>query len=102
MRPRALVLHAFTNAKMSDLFVQKAPAATIGTLAEAVLEVLDKKGHPISVIGTRHGGKDLRNAAEPGRDGCCRGPGRVLPRSADNRDLNYSAYVEGDRQIAEI
>lgn len=51
-----LVLFAFENGRQGDLFVQKAPAATIGTLAQALKE-LYKADNPISVIGTRHGEK---------------------------------------------
>ena len=51
-----LVLFAFKNARPGDRFVQKAPAATIGLLAEAVKRLL-KADNPVKVIGTRHGEK---------------------------------------------
>jgi UDP-glucose 4-epimerase len=97
-----LVLHAFTNGENGDLFVQKAPAATIGTLAEAVLEVLDKKGHPISVIGTRHGEKIYETLLSREEMAVAEDQGEYFRVPPDNRDLNYSAYVEGDRQIAKF
>ena len=50
-----LVLHAFLHGSNGDIFVQKAPAASLETIAKAVLNVLAKPGHRIEVIGTRHG-----------------------------------------------
>jgi UDP-glucose 4-epimerase len=96
-----LVLHAFTNGQNGDLFVQKAPAATIGTLAEAVLEVLDRKDHPVSVIGTRHGEKVYETLLSREEMAIAEDQGQYFRVPPDNRDLNYSVYVEkGDRQIA--
>ncbi|EMM70883.1 polysaccharide biosynthesis protein [Leptospira weilii str. 2006001855] len=54
-----LVLYAFQNGNNGDIFVQKAPAATISTLSKALLELFKKVNHPVEVIGTRHGGKTL-------------------------------------------
>ena len=88
-----LVLFAFQNGNQGDLFVQKAPASTIGDLAQAIKEIFDAP-NPIEVIGTRHGEKlyetlctreemvkaiDLENFYQ-------------IP--ADNRDLNYGKYFE--------
>ena len=50
-----LVLYAFNHGQNGDIFVQKAPAATIDTLARAITQMLDKEDHQINVIGTRHG-----------------------------------------------
>ena len=52
-----LVLYAFEHGKPGEIFVQKAPAATIETLAKALSNLLQKPDHPINVIGTRHGEK---------------------------------------------
>ena len=52
-----LVLYAFNHGQNGDIFVQKAPAATIDTLARAITQMLDKEDHQINVIGTRHGEK---------------------------------------------
>ena len=52
-----LVLYAFNNGCTGDIFVKRAPAATLRTLAEALFSVLGKPKHPINVIGTRHGEK---------------------------------------------
>jgi UDP-glucose 4-epimerase len=97
-----LVLYAFEHGQNGDLFVQKAPAATIDVLAKSVLEILGAEQHPVQVIGTRHGEKlyeallsreEMVMAEDRG------GYYRVPP---DSRDLNYSAFVEqGERQISE-
>lgn len=97
-----LVMYAFQNGKPGDIFVQKAPAATIKTLAEAVSELLGSKGHEIREIGTRHGEKlfevllsreEMASAEDLG------GYFRVPP---DLRDLNYGKFVEeGERKISE-
>lgn len=92
-----LVLYAFKNAEPGDLFVQKAPAATIGVLAQAMQQLFDRQV-PITVIGARHGEKlyeTLLTAEEMDHAQDCGGYYRV---PADNRDLNYSLYVnEGDQ-----
>ena len=89
-----LVLFAFTHGSNGDIFVQKAPAATIGTLAEAMRDALGVHDHAIDVIGTRHGEKlyetllsreEMVNAVDMGDYY------RVPP---DLRDLNYAKYVE--------
>ncbi len=86
-----LVLYAFTNGRQGDLFVQKAPAATIETLAQAILEL---KGSDVGMtcIGTRHGEKlyeVLVTAEEMLRAENLPGFFRI---PADNRDLNYDNY----------
>jgi len=89
-----LVLFAFEHGNSGDIFVQKAPAATIGVLAKVLANLLGQPGHPIKVIGTRHGEKlyealltreEMVSAED--MDGYYRIP-------ADTRDLNYSKYVE--------
>ena len=52
-----LVMYAFKNGKNGDLFVQKAPSASLNTLTDALKDIFDKPNHPINVIGTRHGEK---------------------------------------------
>jgi len=86
-----LVLYAFQNGKQGDLFVQKAPAATIEILAQAVLD-LKKSDLGYSIIGTRHGEKlyeVLVTAEELLRSTDL---GDFYKISADNRDLNYDNY----------
>nr|BFE90335.1 hypothetical protein GCM10020185_08710 [Pseudomonas brassicacearum subsp. brassicacearum] len=59
-----LVLYAFEHGNNGDLFVQKAPAATVETLAQALTSMLGQPDHPIQIIGTRHGEKALRGTAQ--------------------------------------
>ncbi|WP_309680830.1 polysaccharide biosynthesis protein [Polaromonas sp.] len=97
-----LVLYAFENAKPGDIFVQKAPASTVGDLAQAMKELLGS-GSDISIIGTRHGEKlyeSLVSREEMARADDLGGYYRI---PADSRDLNYNKYfVEGETQISEI
>ncbi len=97
-----LVIYAFQNASPGDLFIEKAPAATIGTLAEAIKQVF-RVDNPIHTIGTRHGEKlyeTLLTREEMVRaidlDKYYRVP-------ADVRDLNYAKYFsDGQSNLAEI
>lgn len=95
-----LVWYAFNNANPGDMFVQKAPAATIGTLAQALKE-LYQADNEIKYIGTRHGEKlyeslvnreDMMNAEDLGD---------YYRIPADNRDLNYDKFFsKGDGKIS--
>lgn len=94
-----LVLYAFENGEQGDLFVQKAPAATIEVLAKAIIELTNSKTG-ISYIGTRHGEKlyeTLVTQEEMVRSIDCGNFFRVV---ADNRDLNYNKYFsEGNKHL---
>jgi UDP-glucose 4-epimerase len=97
-----LVLYAFEHGKSGEIFVQKAPAVTIETLAYALTDILGKYNHTVRVIGTRHGEKlyeallsreEMVSAEDLG------GYFRVPP---DLRDLNYGKFVEqGEVKISE-
>lgn len=97
-----LVLFAFKNGNQGDLLVQKAPASTIGDLAQAVKELFNAP-NPIKIIGTRHGEKlyeTLCTREEMAKaidlDGFYQVP-------ADNRDLNYGKFFEdGDVKTSEL
>lgn len=95
-----LVLYAFEHGDNGDLFVQKAPAATIETLARSLTDILGKPEHPINVIGTRHGEKLFEALLSREEMSCaedCGGYYRVPP---DLRDLNYGKFVEqGEEKI---
>ena len=97
-----LVLYAFENGEQGDLFVQKAPAATIETLAQAVLE-LKHSNLGTTIIGTRHGEKlfeVLVTAEEMMRAEDMPGFFRI---PADNRDLNYDNYFsKGNPEFGKI
>lgn len=97
-----LVLYAFEHARPGDIFVQKAPASTVGDLAEALRQLLGRT-NPVKVIGTRHGEKlyeSLVSREEMARADDLGGYYRI---PADSRDLNYDKYfVEGETQISQI
>lgn len=97
-----LVLYAFQHGNNGDIFVQKAPAATIEVLAQSIQVVMGLSGHPLYVMGTRHGEKlyETLLSAEEMASAEDRGNYfRVLP---DLRDLNYAKYVEeGEAKISE-
>ena len=88
-----LVLFAFQHAMAGDLFVQKAPACTIGTLAQAVKELLGSEA-PIQYIGIRHGEKKYETLLT--KEECLHAEdlGEFYRVPADNRDLNYEKYFE--------
>lgn len=95
-----LVIYAFKNTRQGDIFVQKAPASTIGDLAQAIKEIFETDSE-IKIIGTRHGEKlyetlltreELANAED------LQGYYRIIP---DDRDLNYNKYfTEGAQQLS--
>ncbi len=95
-----LVLYAFKNGNNGDIFVQKAPAATIETTAKAILSVMGKENHPIRVIGTRHGEK--LHEVLLGREELARAEdtGDYFRIPPDGRDLNYEKFFEqGDQRL---
>lgn len=98
-----LVLYAFEHGSNGDIFVQKAPAATIATLAQALTSLLGKPDYPIDIIGTRHGEKlyeVLLSREEMARAEDRGDYYRVPP---DLRDLNYAKYVEkGEEKISRM
>lgn len=97
-----LVLFAFENGNPGDLFVNKAPAATIGDLAQAIKE-LAELDHPISVIGTRHGEKLYETLCTREEMLIAQDMGNFYRIPADNRDLNYALYFsEGAHEISSI
>lgn len=86
-----LVLYAFQNGQPGDLFVQKAPAATIETLAQAILRVFGAD-NPIQIIGTRHGEKQYETLLTREEMLRAADQGEYYRVPADTRDLNYDAY----------
>jgi len=94
-----LCLYAFEHGGNGDLFVQKAPAVTIGRLAQAVLKVMGCENHCIRVIGTRHGEKLHETLLSREEMAMVEDHGdfyRVIP---DQRDLNYSAFFSDGREV---
>ena len=97
-----LVLYAFQHGKNGDLFVQKAPAATLDVLAEA-LKQLYHADTIVKVIGTRHGEKLYETLVTREEMAKSEDMGEYFRIPADNRDLNYDKYfVEGQEEIAQI
>lgn len=95
-----LVLHAFKHARQGDIFIQKAPAATIGDLAQALQELF-KSNKPVKIMGTRHGEKLYETLVSREEMARAEDTGRYYRVCADDRDLNYNKYfVEGDRKIS--
>lgn len=97
-----LVLYAFEHGNNGDIFVQKAPAATIETLAIALKELLNVNQHPVNIIGTRHGEKLYEALLSREEMIAAEDMGDYYRVPPDLRDLNYGKYVEhGDRRISE-
>ncbi len=97
-----LVLFAFENGNPGDLFVNKAPAATIGDLAQAIKD-LAKVENEINIIGTRHGEKLYETLCTREEMVKAEDMGFFYRVPADNRDLNYSMYFsEGEKNMAAI
>lgn len=95
-----LVLHAFEHARQGDIFVQKAPASTIGDLATALGELFDSR-NGLKVIGTRHGEKLYETLLTREEMAHAEDEGDYFRIPADTRDLNYDKYfVEGDRKVS--
>ena len=97
-----LVLFAFTHGNPGDTFVQKAPAATIETLAKAILKLL-KVDTPINVIGTRHGEKLYETLLTREEMAVAEDLGGYYRVPCDNRDLNYALYFsEGSEKVGHV
>jgi UDP-N-acetylglucosamine 4,6-dehydratase len=95
-----LVLHAFQHGRQGDIFVQKAPASTVGDLAQALLELFQSKV-AVRTIGTRHGEKLYESLLSREEMARATDMGRYYRIPADDRDLNYNKYfVEGETQVS--
>ena len=97
-----LVLYAFEHGKNGDMFVQKAPAATVGVLTEAILSLIGKPTHTVNEIGTRHGEKLYEALLSREEMACAEDLGEYFRVPADSRDLNYAKYVEqGQKRLTD-
>ena len=97
-----LVLFAFEHGNPGDIFVQKAPAATIQTLAYALIELLEAPDHEVREIGTRHGEKLFEVLLSREEKAAAEDLGDYFRVPPDLRDLNYGKFVEeGERRISE-
>ena len=97
-----LVLYAFEHGDPGDIFVQKAPAATIGTLTEALKSLLNVPEHQVNTIGTRHGEKLYEVLLSREEMVAAQDLGHYYRVPPDLRDLNYGKFVEqGEQKISQ-
>jgi UDP-N-acetylglucosamine 4,6-dehydratase len=97
-----LVLYAFEHGSPGDIFVQKAPAATIGTLTEALKALMKVPGHQVNTIGTRHGEKLYEALLSREEMVAAEDLGNYYRVPPDLRDLNYGKFVEqGEQKISQ-
>ncbi|MEN7526109.1 polysaccharide biosynthesis protein [Cupriavidus sp. DL-D2] len=97
-----LVLYAFEHGNNGDIFVQKAPAATVEVLAKAILDLMAKPEHGVNVIGTRHGEKLYEALLSREEMACAEDMGDYFRVPPDGRDLNYEKFVEkGEQRITQ-
>jgi UDP-glucose 4-epimerase len=97
-----LVMFTFKNSKPGDIFVQKAPAATIETLAKALIEIYNGKNE-IKIVGTRHGEKLFESLVSKEEKIKALDLGMYYRIPADTRDLNYDLYfTDGEKQNSNI
>lgn len=97
-----LVLYAFEHGNNGDIFVQKAPAATVDTLTRAILELMDRPNHRVAVIGSRHGEKLYESLLSKEERACAVDMGDYFRVPPDARDLNYAKFVEeGESRITQ-
>ncbi len=89
-----LVLYAFKHGTNGDIFVQKAPAATINTLARAIVELMEHPDHEIYEIGTRHGEKLYEVLLSREESAVAEDLGKYFRVPPDGRDLNYDKFFE--------
>lgn len=95
-----LVLYAFEYAQQGDIFIQKAPATTIGNLAKAINEIFKKK-NKIQIMGTRHGEKLYETLVSREEMSRAKNIGRFYRIPSDTRDLNYTKYfAKGQKFIS--
>ena len=103
-----LVVYAFTHAHNGDLFVQKAPAATLSTLAQALKETYGKinpkyMDTEVKIIGTRHGEKQYETLVTREEMARAIDMGQYFRIPCDTRDLNYDKYfTKGNKEVTRI
>jgi UDP-glucose 4-epimerase len=97
-----LVLHAYGHGQQGDIFVQKAPAATIGDLVQALKEIFNAD-NPVHTVGTRHGEKLYESLVSREEMARVEDMQQYYRIPADNRDLNYAMYfTEGQKEVSTL
>jgi UDP-N-acetylglucosamine 4,6-dehydratase/5-epimerase len=96
-----LVMYAFKNSLPGDIFVQKAPAASIKILSEAILQLMSKEDYDQKIMGTRHGEKLYESLLSQEEMAAAEDLGEYFRVPPDSRDLNYEKYIEkGEKNIS--
>ncbi|MGQ3117511.1 MAG: polysaccharide biosynthesis protein [Hydrogenophaga sp.] len=97
-----LVMYAFEHGHNGDIFVQKAPAATVEVLTQALLQLMSATEHPVRVMGSRHGEKLYEALLSREEMACAQDLGDYYRVPPDGRDLNYAKYVdEGEERLTQ-
>jgi UDP-N-acetylglucosamine 4,6-dehydratase/5-epimerase len=97
-----LVIYAFNNGSSGDIFVQKAPAATIETLVASIKQILNKPQHEVKIIGTRHGEKLYEALLSREEMALASDLGEYYRITPDLRDLNYGKFYDlGELKVSE-
>ncbi|MDP3625757.1 MAG: polysaccharide biosynthesis protein [Hydrogenophaga sp.] len=97
-----LVMYAFEHGNNGDIFVQKAPAATVEVLTQALLHLMGRPDHPVRVMGSRHGEKLYEALLSREEMACAEDLGDYFRVPPDGRDLNYAKYVEeGEERLTQ-
>ena len=97
-----LVMYAFEHGHNGDIFVQKAPAATVEVLTQALLQLMGATEHPVRVMGSRHGEKLYEALLSREEMACAQDLGDYYRVPPDGRDLNYAKYVdEGEERLTQ-
>ena len=97
-----LVLYAFERGNDGDIFVQKAPAATVQVLTQAILALMRRPEHEVRQIGTRHGEKLYEALLSREEVACAEDCGNYFRVPPDARDLNYAKFVElGEERLTQ-
>lgn len=95
-----LVLFAFEHGSPGEIFVQKAPAATVQQLAQTLVKIFNSKS-PVKIIGTRHGEKLYETLLTREEFACTTDLGKYFQIKPDNRELNYNLFFsEGNESIS--
>ncbi|MBT9463745.1 polysaccharide biosynthesis protein [Hydrogenophaga sp.] len=97
-----LVMYAFEHGNNGDIFVQKAPAATVEVLTQALLQLMGTPNHPVRVMGSRHGEKLYEALLSREEMACAEDLGDYFRVPPDGRDLDYAKYVdEGEERLTQ-
>lgn len=97
-----LVMYAFEHGNNGDIFVQKAPAATVEVLTQALLQLMGTPDHPVRVMGSRHGEKLYEALLSREEMACAEDLGDYFRVPPDGRDLDYAKYVdEGEERLTQ-